>query len=211
MKKIVGKNTLRNTMINHNIRIVLGISMEMYAFLDAIEKIIANNEIVSYESIEGRIGLERDKTISLFIEALREDFIEPTKKKSKFELSENWYSSFNPEENEFNEFWAPITVIVHGQKKKISWTGSKYDARTKFLKIRKIETFEYLMGQKEDYFNVIAHSDWRRIMGCSVFLNESTKRYIEDWKQLLKDDDIIVSKDSSKKIDRKDVQELLNP
>lgn len=208
MKKTVKQSALGNTTINHNVRVDLCISNDMYVFLDCIESIIRNGGIVDYDAIESRIGTSREETIMLFNMAIRDEYIEHTKTVAKFKLSETWKSAFKPEENEFDEFWNPMVFVVEGQKKRVSWTGSKYDARTKFLKVRKEESFDYLMKQKEKYFKVIAYSDWRRIMGCSVFLNKETKRYAEDWDELMPED---AKQDvPTKKLDKKDVNNLFN-
>ena len=208
MKKTVKQSALGNTTINHNVRVALCISNDMYVFLDAIEKIIQNGSPVDYEAIERRVGIPRKETINLFNLAIEEGYIEYTQSVTKVRLDKKWKEAFRPEDSEFDAFWLPMDFLVEGEKKRVSWTGSKYDARTKFLKVRKEESFEYLMEQKEKYFRVIAHSDWRRIMGCSVFLNKETKRYAEDWDSLLPEG---AKRESiGRKLDRKDVSKLFN-
>lgn len=166
-----------STIINHQARTELNISCDEYVLIDCIEKLVNAKKPINYSLIWEYTGLEKDKVIFLMNEAVINDLLIPSPNTSGYKVTDKWLNAFKPVEVEFEQFWK--SEKVNG--KTISWTGSKPDALQKFMKVRKIESFDYLMKQKKDYFEMIGNSDWRRVMGCSVFLNITTKRYSEDW------------------------------
>lgn len=169
------------SIVNHQIRVKLNLSLEEYVIMEYIEKCARDVIGINYPSIYEKTGIEHDDAKELFVTLWTKGFIETTQSVSKFKPTSKWFSALSSIKNEFEEFWMSMHIKTANGKKNISWTGSKQDALNKFTKARKIESFEYLMAQKELYFKMIASSDFRKVMGCSVFLNVDTKRYSEDW------------------------------
>lgn len=149
--------------------------------MEYVEKCARDVININYPSIYEKTGIDHDEAKELFVTLWKKGFIETTQSISKFKPTIKWFSALSSIKNEFEEFWMAMQIKTANGKKNISWTGSKQDALNKFTRTRKIESFEYLMAQKELYFKMIASSDFRKVMGCSVFLNVDTKRYSEDW------------------------------
>jgi hypothetical protein len=199
-----------NTTINHQIRAKLSISCDLFVFIDCIHKLSRDSKIVTYEAIYEKTGFDIEQCINFFNLAIMLDLVEPsTNALTVFRATETWIRAFNPEEDEFETFWKSMEIIVKGQKKLISWKGSKHDALMKYTKVRQVESFDYLMKQKESYFNMIANSSFRQVMGCSVFLNPQTKRYMEDW-STYSDTTDVPRASTTVKLNSKDVKNLFN-
>ena len=193
------------SIINHQARVKLGLTMEEYAVMEYIEKCSRDSIPVSYTALYEKTGIEHDDAKVLFVDLWERNFIEVTQNLSMYKPTSKWHEGFSTIKNEFEEFWTSKHFVTVNGKKCISWCGSKQDAINKFAKARKIESFEYLINQKNLYFKMIASSDFRQVMGCSVFLNTETKRYSEDWeKQVNKD--IVQEVKIQPKITKEDVR-----
>jgi hypothetical protein len=176
-----------------------------YAIMEYVEKCTRDSIPINYPSIYEKTGVDHDEAKELFASLWHDDFIQACNSVSKFKPTSKWFDGFSTVKIEFEEFWASKVYSTANGKKNISWAGSKQDAYNKFVKTRKIESFEYLMAQRELYFKMIASSDFRKVMGCSVFLNIETKRYSEDWgKQINKD--VIQEVKIQPKITKEDVR-----
>jgi hypothetical protein len=169
------------TTINNNIRVKLNLSMEEYAIMEHVEKSHRDSVELTYSSIYSKTGIEHDPAKIVFNNLWERGFLITSNTVSRFKPSPKWLGAFSGLKDEFEQFWHSMDIDMPEGIKRISWTGSKIDAEKKFCKLRRIETFDYLMKQKVYYFKVIASSSYRTIMGCSVFLNVETKRYSEDW------------------------------
>ena len=176
-----------------------------YAIMEYVEKCARDSVSINYPSIYEKTGVDHDEAKELFVELWTKGFIEVTQTIAKYKPTLKWFEGFSTVKNEFEEFWTSKIYNTANGKKNISWAGSKQDAYNKFVKARKIESFEYLMAQRELYFKMIASSDFRKVMGCSVFLNVETKRYSEDWgKQINKE--IIQEVKTQPKITKEEVR-----
>lgn len=188
-RKIIGSTT-----INHEVRTRLCISNNEYVMMDFFDKFHKASKPIQFVQIYEHIGIEKEEASEMISRLFHKGFIERYDKGvSVLKPSEKWYQGFNEVDNEFESFWKPMDFVVAGTKKHITWTGAKPDALTKYRKLRKEENYEYLLKQKSDYFRMIAHSDFRQVMGCSVFLNITTKKYSEDWTKYLKKDELPTS------------------
>jgi hypothetical protein len=109
-----------------------------------------------------------------FLEWLRDDKLSINMHKS---IADDYLKTLTPAstDEDFERFWSPI----YGKK----WTGSKSDAKNKFNKALKEVDVTTLIIAKNDYFSYLAVCSFdRMVMGASVFLNTTTKRWEEDWK-----------------------------
>ena len=170
-----------STTINHSARVAMELSMDEYAVVDMIERYSEASKPFCDTEVYRTLGMNREEVQAVITQLWAKGFIEISKGVSKFRPTTRWKEGFMPTKNEFEQFWEPMDIVTTAGKKHIAWTGAKPDAEKKFLKARKLESFEYLMAQKVGYFRMIASSDYRKVMGCSVFLNVDTKRYSEDW------------------------------
>ena len=91
-------------------------------------------------------------------------------------VADDYLKTITPEpiDTDFERFWEPI----FGKK----WTGSKSDAKNKFNKALKEASANTLIVAKNDYFSYLSVCSFdRMVMGASVFLNTTNKRWEEDW------------------------------
>lgn len=192
-----------STTINHEVRVKLKLNMDEYVMMDFFERFHKASKQISYIQIFENIGIEKEEAKELISSLFHKSMLETYSGINALRPSATWYGAFGDIKNEFDVFWAPLEITVSGQKKHISWTGSKQDALTKFTKARKEESFEFLIKQKHDYFKMIAKSTYRQVMGCSVFLNTTTKRYAEDWSKYDQSKESETKTSEAKKISKK--------
>ena len=85
-------------------------------------------------------------------------------------------------EKEFEEFWHETV----DNKRSVAWTGTKKKALEYWVKLRKKHSFDFLMSQRDDYFQYLRLQkqmrkfDQQRLM-CQVFLNPANERYMENY------------------------------
>ena len=179
MDNILDVNVNGFTTINHSVRKSLHISMAEYVMLDFLE-IIKKKRITYTESLcyikTGLSAAEQNKILlTLISKNLCNDSLNVTSL---------WIDAFGNLSGEFEAFWNKTDAkgIV-----KSCWTGSKKDAFDKYCKTRKKYSSDYLLSQRDHYFNFLDHTNslsptfQRAKMGCSVFLSMTTQRFTEDF------------------------------
>lgn len=199
-RRIIG-----STIINHEVRCKLELSNDQYVMMDFFEKFCKDSKQISYIQIYEHIGMDKEFAKLIISTLFHKSLLETYNGINALRPSALWYNAFGDIKNEFDVFWASLDITVNGQKKHIGWTGSKQDALAKFTKARKEESFEFLIKQKHDYFQMIAKSTYRQVMGCSVFLNTTTKRYAEDWTKYDKNGKDHEPERKESKVDKKKV------
>lgn len=169
-------NTNGITIINHRIRLKLGLTMEEYAMLDFIHnKCFLQNKDFTFERIERYTGLDKDQAAKVIYELNARGMI--YKKEGKIHVSNQWAEKHGQETDDaFEIFWQ--------KEENKSWPGSKKVAKTLFMKLLDLGiTTEFLIARKRAYFDYLRQPEasYRQTMMATVFLNEKTERYNEPW------------------------------
>ena len=167
--------------IDHQARVHMNLTMEEYALVDMMEKYHKASKPLCSTEIYKCIGIAAEESQPLITRLWAKGFIETCSAKSRFKPTQRWYDGFPDLKKEFEEFWKSVDIPTVNGVKHISWTGAKPSAEKCFEKVRKLESFDYLIAQKIAYFRMIASSSYRKVMGGPVFLNITEKRYSEDW------------------------------
>lgn len=151
------------SIINNCIRVKLGLSMEEYAVLDAIQSIKTSKKPIRFDEIFLRTGIPH----ALIVDELRElqdrKFIE--KKEGKIILCAKWNNEFDVT-LQFAEFWEAF------QKR-----GNKNEALKNYRKAIQIVSPDELLEKAKLYVSTV--SEWKFLKHASVWLNP-TNRHWED-------------------------------
>lgn len=179
---IVGSST-----INHAARVKLQLTCSQYCFLDFLHRRQENP--TGNQSIWINLGFGEKEIEQLTRECMQRGYVLLNEK--GFVLTSKWNDAFTSAEKEFEEFWHEIV----DNKRLVAWTGTKKKALEYWVKLRKKHSFEFLMKQRNDYFQFLRLQkklrkfDQQRLM-CQVFLNPANERYLENYEdyvmQLLK-------------------------
>lgn len=185
---IVGSST-----INHAARVKLQLTCSQYCFIDFLHRRKENPTGV--QSIWISLGFGEKEIEQLTKECMLKGFIAVTSgidgRDPELILSNKWNEAFTSAEKEFEVFWHEMI----DNKISVAWTGTKKKALEYWVKLRKKHSFEFLMKQRNDYFQFLRLQkklrkfDQQRLM-CQVFLNPANERYLENYEdyvmQLLK-------------------------
>jgi len=179
---IVGSST-----INHAARVKLGLTCSQYCFLDFLHRRQENP--TGNQSIWINLGFGEKEIEQLTRECMQRGFV--LLNDTGFVLTGKWFEAFTSAEKEFEEFWHETVE----NKRSVAWTGTKKKALEYWVKLRKKHSFDFMMKQRNDYFQFLRLQkklrkfDQQRLM-CQVFLNPANERYMENYEdyvmQLLK-------------------------
>jgi hypothetical protein len=166
-----------STTINHSARVRLGLNCSEYVFMDHLSKKNEKGSQADTLTVYISTGFAIGEMEVLFKSLIAKGFILP--KGNDFELTMKWEEGFTSIEKEFdNLFWK-----IEG---KVVWTGTRKKALEYYIKLRKSYSAEFLMDQRNKYFNFLELQknlrkfDQQKVM-CQVFLNPSNERYMEDY------------------------------
>ena len=185
---IVGSST-----INHAARVRLGLTCSQYCFLDFLHRRQENPS--GNQSIWINLGFGEREIDQLTKECFQRGFIYAETgidmQNPVMILTSKWFEAFTSAEKEFEEFWHETVE----NKRSVAWTGTKKKALEYWVKLRKKHSFDFMMKQRNDYFQFLRLQkklrkfDQQRLM-CQVFLNPANERYMENYEdyvmQLLK-------------------------
>jgi hypothetical protein len=127
------------------------------------------------------VGFKADEVSTIMQSLIQKGFLIETE--DKIQVTDKWRGKIKQYEKEFETFWVETTPEG---KIRTAWAGSKPEAQKLFVKLRKTYSFEYLMGQRNDYFKYLEYQqkirkfDQQRMM-CTVFLNPAKERFAEKW------------------------------
>jgi len=185
---IVGSST-----INHAARVKLGLTCSQYCFLDFLHRRQENP--TGNQSMWINLGFGEREIDQLTLECMQKGYVMIESgvdgRNASLRLSSKWYNAFTSAEKEFEEFWHETVE----NKRSVAWTGTKKKALEYWVKLRKKHSFDFMMKQRNDYFQFLRLQkklrkfDQQRLM-CQVFLNPANERYMENYEdyvmQLLK-------------------------
>jgi hypothetical protein len=159
------------SIINHQIRVSLGLTCIEYCLAELIYMFSKTDKILTVPQVNKRLGLSDKETASVLKGLLLKKIVE--RKGDKIVCLPVWLEKFDVRKDEFELFW--------NKDGKVCWTGSKPQAKDRFYKVREHKSLEYLIAQRDAYFRYLNRETWLKKMMCSVFLNPQTKRYEEPW------------------------------
>lgn len=175
------------TTINHNIRLKCLLTCSEYVLLDYIYTVQIKGKIPEMGDCYRKTGFNEKEQDALVAALVKKGFILLPKDNNQtaFEITELWTRHFHSTEAEFeNLFW-----MVYDQEKKknvVAWPGSKPQALKNYILVRKNNSLEFLLKQREWYFkylDAVRETGFpRQKMMCSVFLGPQ-ERYLENWQE----------------------------
>ena len=175
---IVGSST-----INHAARVKLGLTCSQYCFLDFLHRRQENP--TGNQSIWINLGFGEKEIEQLTRECMQRGYV--LLNDTGFVLTGKWNEAFTSAEKEFEQFWhKKLTDKNNRSVDMVAWYGAKKKALEYWVKLRKKHSFEFLMKQRDDYFQFLKlqkklrNFDQQRLM-CQVFLNPATERYMENY------------------------------
>lgn len=183
--KITGSTT-----INHEIRVKLGLNCSEYCILDHLSRKEDKGELADTLSVYIHTGfLEDDQERllkGLMVKAMVVIVSGIDGRGQEIKISQKWFDAFPDIDKEFEEFWHEKITDKNGRYANMTaWTGTKKKAIEYWHKLRKKYSFEYLMAQRNNYFEYLElehkRGFARQRMMCQVFLNPSNERFAEDY------------------------------
>jgi hypothetical protein len=170
-----------STTINHEARIRLGLNCSEYCLLDHLTRQEDKGQHADMLTIYINTGFTMAEVEKLFGTLVLKGFARVDN--GKYILTKKWEEGFADIENEFdNMFWKIDNKVV--------WTGTRKKALEYYVKLRKRYSSEFLMTQRNNYFNFLllqkqlTRFDQQKMM-CQVFLNPMTERFNEDYAEYI--------------------------
>jgi len=171
-----GKN-----IIEHSVRIKLGLTCDEYCVFDTILSRKKRNKTTKFADIENFSGLSPE-IINLSILKMSQMLLLKINNNEFFLNKTMIDEAFKPLddklEDEFEKFWK----IEKDGKLTNCWAGPRTAALIKFKVARKKFSFEFIMQQRSDYFKLLEHQTYRQVMQATKFLNIKTGQIEEDFK-----------------------------
>ena len=172
-----------STTINHETRVRLGLNCSEYCLLDHLSRKEEKGDQADTLTTFINTGFTVKETQILFGALVIKGFVRIDG--NKYILTDKWAEAFPDMDKEFdNNFWRV--------DRKVSWTGTRRKALEYYVKLRKRYSSEFLMTQRNDYFNFLeiqkklTKFDQQKMM-CQVFLNPANERFLEDYKRYIID------------------------
>jgi hypothetical protein len=185
MKDVKSNPSVRGvSTINHALRLSLGLNCSEYVLADCIYDKMSRGLEVSLTTVHRKIGFSADEVKHTYLKLLDKGIVIGDFGNKTIEFTQKYIAYFQDIEKEFEEFW----TIIHGVgevSRRNAWPGSKPKALQEYIRVRKVESKEYLLEQRDQYFRYL---EWeqkrgfnRQKMMAVAFLN-TDERYKEDWK-----------------------------
>lgn len=172
------------SVIDHRIRTKIEITVGEYCILELYWRRMLQNKQTTWDDIYTHTGIIRDQAGPMIKRLLDKELLKPVLMdgSKRYVPSEKFLDLTEKlEEADFETFWR----MSNGRK----WPGSKKDARKKFAIAAKEYGAQHLIKCKRDYFEYLSlpENDYRNTMQASVFLNISTERFNENWREQYND------------------------
>jgi hypothetical protein len=176
--------------INHKLRVDLRLNCSEYVIIDYIHNRNVAGKDTTIEDCRIKTGFSEQEQKYVLGALVQKGFIMPPgEEDTHFVLTDKWTKALSTLDKEFERsFWI---MYDHEKKQSVTaWPGSKSQAKKNYVTVRKSYTFEYLMQQRDLYFEYLkecrlAGFDRQKMM-ASVFLGPQ-ERFKEDWEAQLKD------------------------
>jgi hypothetical protein len=154
------------SIINHNIRTELGLTLDEYAVMDSLLSIYHKQPICFTQHLSDSLGIEPD----YIIESLQKKKLLTVSNDllSIFIIAPDWLLRFD-NDADFNEFFS----IFHSY-------GNRVDSKERYGIVRKFVDRETLHTKAKQYIEWAINSyngDWKYINACQVWLDPKKKRW----------------------------------
>jgi len=170
-----------SSVINHEVRRKLGISCDLYVFMDYIYDCVQKKREVNIPDTFEATGFDVHEQKELLSQLVKKDFIYPITSPIP-RITSLWSNAFSDFEKEFELFW---NKVDKDKSLKVCWPGSKKKAFEKFRLARKSKTLEFLIAQRNAYFDYLEMEQKRGFnrqkMIAERWLNPKNEHYDEDW------------------------------
>ena len=179
-----------STMIDHKIRCDMELTMEEYCIMELLYRRNKEDKPFDYDTILRYTGINIEWAEKIVAGLNIRKFIILPKDSKKLRTCQQWSSMHNKQTHtEFDTFWR--------KSGRIMWTGSKAASLRIYLKLRLKYTAMQLLKAKKDYFEFLnlKENQYRQVMACNRFLNQSDENFNQPWTQFTKD--IIAKRDGS--------------
>ncbi len=172
------------SVIDHRIRTRIEVSVGEYCILELYWRRMLQNRQTTWDDIYTHTGINREQAGPMIKRLFDKGHLEAVvmNKEKRYVPSEKFLDLTEKlEESDFETFWR----MGNGRK----WPGSKKEARKKFALAAKEHGAHHLIKCKKDYFEYLSlpENDYRNTMQASVFLNLSTERFNENWREQYED------------------------
>lgn len=169
METEVKKQTVLGTsIINHNVRQKLGLSVSEYVMLSFLQEVYEDGIGLSEYVCWGSLGVSME-TVNFGIEHLRKkNLIEATKFDGMWKPVESWYKAHKEKGFEFGLFWQPITI----GSDMIQWRDSPKGSTKQKLssRLREVPIEQLIYSKLRYFFSKWESKSFDYVMGSLVFL-----------------------------------------
>jgi len=192
--KSTSQYPIGSTIIDHKIRVKLGLTLAEYCIMDLIQLLKQNNEAVKFTKFQAFLGFDEGTSRKILISLREAGFISTDN--NKVDIMEKWAEAFGVNELEYMEF-----ATINGIK---CWPQSFEAIRKEYIRTRKKYSHEYLIDQRTWYFlflNLPVNS-YRNKMGGAVWLGMKNCHFNDNWKEQyesLRDGKTILGKNTEMK------------
>ena len=175
------------TVINHELRLKLGLGPASYIMMEHVYNCAKNNKPLEVTDTYIKTGFSGSEQSQLILILIQQGFVFPVETTVP-QITDKWESAFPDFEKEFHHFWTE-ELEPGSNKRKNAWKGAPKPSLDKYKAIRKKYSAEFLLNQRNDYFEFLRlQKKYRNFdrarMGCLVFLGPK-EAYIEDWKSYI--------------------------
>lgn len=173
------------TTIEHDFRAQLGITCLDYVVLDGLIKMredaTFSKETYSSEMVQNHISstyrLSLEDVMCCMNKLYAMGYIKKDHANGLYVNKGIFAEKDGKYKSEFDEIWK--TMVINNMK--IRWTGTYEMSFNAYKKVRQSYDFQYLLRQKEAYFQMLSKNPYRAIMMCASFFSMKTKRFTEDF------------------------------
>jgi len=171
------------SVVNHRIRVKLDLTCNEYMIADFLYKMMKAKAPFLYhdkytELLWKVLGIRLSSALTNFA-TLEQKGIVFKDNKDHVIPTDIWIDEFEkPLEKEFEQFWE----FVYGRH------GSKAEALTKFIEVRKTVSYDHLLRRHQVYQKHLDQNDWKQKMHMSVWLNPKKKKWDDHYPVLREND-----------------------
>ena len=166
---------LGTSIINHKIRVKLGLTLNEYCVLDFLySRMIAKKPVLSIakesDALWKDLGVRPFNIVDNVLCLGEKDLIEENKK-GEIIPTQLWIDEFEKGwEKEFTTLWDTYGHI-----------GNESEAKARYKLVRKITTLDHLLKRHQVYQKHLDERDWKQKMQLTVWLNPKKMKWDDDY------------------------------
>lgn len=163
----MAKHKLITSVINHNIRVELGLTCDEYIVMDILLENYCRQPF-AFANLETEIGFTVDQFIDILADLVLKEMVYVSGKPVPvYIISDRWLSKFNVD-GDFQEFWTIFREY-----------GNRINALKHYKIVRKSVDKETLHEAAKAYLAYcdITYSDTKYVNNAQIWLNPATKKW----------------------------------